>query len=101
MVLLDNASIQECRDELIVLKEQIAYVKQAVETVIKSFENNDIVKSLYSSGKFGAEEQEKIKRIRDGINKYCNTLLYNSDGLFIRTYQFLDEQEALNQKGVN
>lgn len=99
MELLSTREIQIIRDNLIEMKEEISNFKEMVDAIVESFERNEVVQSLYQSGKFGEESQTKVKKIKNGIETYCNTVLYNSDGLFARTYQFLDRQEELNQKG--
>ena len=99
MQLLSNGTIAEVRSEIDNFEKQVEELHDATVKIINSFENNTIVKSLYESGRFGKEEQDKIIKIKEGIEKY-HDLLIDGSGLIPQTYSFLEEQAALNDKGV-
>lgn len=92
--------IKAIREELSETKIKMIVFKDSLKEIINSFENNEIVQSLYASGRFGEQEKEKIMAIQKGVEKYY-AILNEADGLFPRTSKFLEEQRYLNEKGVN
>lgn len=99
MAMLGMSEIESARSALIELQSEVRNFREIVDSIVKSFEVNEVVKSLYESGKFGAETKQKIDKISFGVDKYCDTILNGSDGLINRTRDFLDQQESLNQNG--
>lgn len=97
MELLTNSEIARIRDYLEEFKEETTRLRSDLTEIIRSFESNEVVQSLYESGKFGQEEEEKIRKIKIGVDEYCNILM-GEKGLMNETTNYLDTQEQYNNK---
>ena len=98
MDLLTDEKISYIREDLANFEKQVTVFRNDLDEIISSFDSNDVVQSLYASGKFGQQEEEYIREIRKGVEDYYN-LLTSGNGLINQTKKYLNEQENLNAKG--
>lgn len=98
MELLADYQINNIEHDLQNFEKNVNSLRHTIDLVIKSFESNEVVQSLYVSGRFGADEQEKIRKIRDGVNKYYD-IINGEGGLVPKTYNYLQKQRDLNARG--
>lgn len=99
MQLLTNDTISQLYDELEEFNREFIDMYTGISTVVASFEKNDVVRSLYESGRFGQEEKEKLEKLKKGLKKYYD-MISEKDGLVINTKQFLEEQRRLNNMNM-
>lgn len=99
MELMSNRMIAEVESKFVKFKKVLEQYIDDVNTIIKSFDTSDIVQSLYKSGKFGAEEEEKIKKIKKYLDQFQEKILYKENGLIKVSKRFLNQQRDLNNRG--
>ena len=80
-------------EDLEVMTRQLNIISRAIEgyynnttTVINSFNNEAIVQSFYSSGKFGQEKQNQLKNITEAVKKYWDKSMCDEHALFLTPY---------------
>ncbi len=94
-------------EDLEVMTRQLNIISRAIEgyynnttTVINSFNNEAIVQSFYSSGKFGQEKQNQLKNITEAVKKYWD-LISNADYCLIsQTKKFIDSSTTRLSEGT-
>ena len=77
--------------------EGIGLYVSSVNSIIRAFDNQDIVQSLYSTGKFGTDTKEKLQNYVKIINEFRATYL-GTDGLVEQTKVYLASvEEEINK----
>ncbi len=71
----------------------------SINSMIKAFENQEIVQSLYATGKFGEGTKEKLEEFVKIINNFRASYIGNS-GLCEQTSKYLEEVEEANNRSM-
>ncbi len=95
--ILSNEEISDITSELSDGADCLERGISALKNLIKQFEDEEIVQTFFSSGNFGKEKQENIKKIVDILDREKSNIL---DNLVPTTEKFLVRQSQLNESGV-
>lgn len=96
MLILSNSDISYLRGEVTSFKSKICEYRDKLGTAISKFDDSNIAQSLYASGRFGSKEEAEIRKIKNALDKYCDVM---ENDLIVKTNDFLDNQERLNNEG--
>lgn len=77
--------------------EGVAFYVQSIEAMISAFDNQEIVQSLYASGKFGAGTKEKLESFLKILNDFRET--YRGEGgLIDLTRNYINQVREENNR---
>lgn len=79
--------------------EGISLYVRSVNAIIRAFDDQDVVQSLYNTGKFGTDTKEKLQNFVKIINEFRATYL-GTDGLVEETKAYVAAVEEDNNKGM-
>ena len=77
--------------------EGIGLYVRSVNAMIKSFEDQNVVQSLYATGKFGEDTKQKLENYVSIINNFRDSYL-GEGGLVAQTKNYLNQVEEENNK---
>ncbi len=97
--ILSQGDIQTTRENLNTFTTKLDDYTTTMNKVVELFSNQDIVQSLFVSGRFGQEQQQYLENLTKALNEFHQSMINDSDGVIRMSQQFLDNQEALLNKG--
>ena len=69
-----------------------------VETLIESFNNQEVVQEFYIVGNFGEKQRQELINIKEGLKEF-KELIFKSGGLVDKTNEFVEKARSLNENG--
>ena len=97
--ILSHRNIEEVRSELNDFINNIDSFCDELKKVLQRFSNEEIVRSLFESGNFGAEQEAYLMNLANQIEKFRNQMIQDSDGAIRKSIEFLNNQENLVNRG--
>lgn len=68
------------------------------ETLIESFNNQEVVQEFYIVGNFGEQQRQELINIKEGLKEF-KELIFKSGGLVDKTNEFVEKARSLNENG--
>ena len=97
--ILSLNNIQDARRELQDFVNNIDLFCNELKDVLNRFSNEEIVRSLFESGKFGSKQEEYLLNLVNQIERFRDRMINDSDGAIRKSVEFLNNQEALVNTG--
>ncbi len=96
--ILSIEELEAIRNSLKVIRDSSDNYLLSIQTVINSFDNQDVVQSFYSSGKFGQAQKERLQEIYKAVQDYTDVIT-SAHGLIYETTRYTWEQQELREQG--
>ena len=88
--ILSASELEEMKKNLNLLSDSVDNYIRKTQQVISTFNDQNIVQSFYSSGKFGTEQRQKLEKIGTALQKYWNVINGGEDSMIGQTNKYIE-----------
>ena len=88
--ILSTSELEEMKKNLSLLSDSVDNYIRKTQQVISTFNDQNIVQSFYSSGKFGTEQRQKLEKIGTALQKYWNVINGGEDSMIGQTNKYIE-----------
>ncbi len=88
--ILSSSELEEMKRNLNILSNAVENYITKTQQVIKTFNDQNIVQSFYSSGKFGNKQRQKLEKISNALKKYWNVIENGEGSMIAQTRKYIE-----------
>lgn len=95
--ILSTSELESMSKNLTTMSEGVNNYIKKTQQVINSFNDQSIVQSFYSSGKFGTKEKERLTKIANALQKYWEVVANGEDSMISQTQKYISRAMENNE----